>query len=89
MTSQLLRKPKKIRIHKITLKEAENSFEAEVIDDDADIQVVPPYGEDFIEYTMKAKDVIRFLTIFVALAYYYNNTDNALFTEDILEEQEE
>jgi hypothetical protein len=77
-------------------KEEEISFEAEVIDDNADIQVVPSDGEDVIEYTVVAGDVIPFLTILVALvailvalAYYYNNADDALVTQDVLEEQEE
>eukprot|EP00090_Calanus_glacialis_P045469 TRINITY_DN8453_c0_g1_i1.p1 TRINITY_DN8453_c0_g1~~TRINITY_DN8453_c0_g1_i1.p1 ORF type:complete len:313 (-),score=119.41 TRINITY_DN8453_c0_g1_i1:97-1035(-) len=79
-----------------TTKEAENSFEAEVIDDIADIEVVPSDGEDVIEYTVVAGDVIPFLTILVAfvaiivaLGYYYNNADNALVTQDVMEDQEE
>ena len=36
------------------------------INDDTDIQVVPSDGEDVIEYTVVAEDVIPFLTILVA-----------------------
>jgi hypothetical protein len=77
-------------------KEEENSFEAELIGDNANIEVVPSDGEDVIEYTVVAGDVIPFLTILVALvaiivalAYYYKNADDALVTQDVLEEQEE
>ena len=79
-----------------TIKEAEVSFEAEVIEDNADKEVVPLDGEDVIEFTIEAGDVIPFLTVLVAfvgiimgLVYYYNNADNDVGTDDVLEEQEE
>jgi len=61
------------------IKEAENSFEAEVIEDNADIEVVPSEGEEVIEYTLEARDAIPVITIlvalvavFVAIIFYYN-----------------
>jgi len=61
------------------VKEAENSFEAEVIEDNADIEVVPSEGEEVIEYTLEARDALPVITvlvalvaIFVALIFYYN-----------------
>ena len=91
-----MREKNKDNFVQYTTKEAANSFEAEVIDDNADIQVVPSDGEDVIEYTVVAGDVIPFLTILVAfvaiilgLGYYFNTADNALGTQDVLEEQEQ
>jgi len=61
------------------IKEADNSFEAEVIEDNADIEVVPSDDEEVIEYKLEATDVIPIITIFVALVaifvalfFYYN-----------------
>jgi len=61
------------------IKEAEHSFEAEVIDDNEDIKVVPSDDEDVIEYTLETRHILPFLTILVAfvavfagLIFYYN-----------------
>jgi len=61
------------------IKEADDSFEAEVIEDNADIEVVPSDDEEVIEYKLEATDAIPIITIlvclvaiFVALFFYYN-----------------
>jgi len=61
------------------IEEAEHSFEAEVIDDNEDIKVVPSDDEDVIEYTLETRHILPFLTILVAfvavfagLIFYYN-----------------
>jgi len=61
------------------IKEAEHSFEAEVIEDNEEIKVVPSDDEDVIEYTLEARHILPFLTIlvafvaiFVGLIFYYN-----------------
>eukprot|EP00092_Neocalanus_flemingeri_P030145 GFUD01032723.1.p1 GENE.GFUD01032723.1~~GFUD01032723.1.p1 ORF type:complete len:296 (+),score=118.22 GFUD01032723.1:157-1044(+) len=61
------------------IEEAGNSFEAEVIEDNADIEIVPADDEEVIEYTLEASDAVPFLTIlvalvaiFMALLFYYN-----------------
>lgn len=61
------------------IEEAEHSFEAEVIDDNEDIKVIPSDDEDVIEYTLETRHILPFLTILVAfvavfagLIFYYN-----------------
>jgi len=61
------------------IEEAGHSFEAEVIDDNEDIKVVPSDDEDVIEYTLESRHILPFLTIcvafvavFVGLIFYYN-----------------
>merc|ERR1711892_336731 len=61
------------------IEEAGHSFEAEVIEDNEDIKVVPSDDEDVIEYTLESRHILPFLTIcvafvavFVGLIFYYN-----------------
>jgi len=61
------------------IEEAGHSFEAEVIEDNEDIKVIPSEDEDVIEYTLEARHILPFVTIlvafvaiFVALIFYYN-----------------
>lgn len=61
------------------IEEAGHSFEAEVIEDNEDIKVIPSDDEDVIEYTLEARHILPFVTvlvafvaIFVALIFYYN-----------------
>jgi len=61
------------------VKAAKEAFVAEVIPDNADIDVVPDEGEEVIEYTLNAADAIPIgaiavatFAIFLALIFYYN-----------------
>jgi len=61
------------------IEEAEHSFEAEVIEDNEEIKVIPSDDEDVIEYTLETRHILPFLTILVAfiavfagLIFYYN-----------------
>jgi len=61
------------------IEEAGHSFEAEVIEDNEDIKVIPSDDEDVIEYTLESRHILPFLTIcvafvavFVGLIFYYN-----------------
>lgn len=61
------------------VKEAEEAFAAELIPDDADIQVVGDEGEKVVELTMEAGDAIPLgaiavatFAIFLALIFYWN-----------------
>ena len=61
------------------VEEAGHSFEAEVIDDNEDIKVIPSDDEDVIEYTLESRHIlpfvsilVAFVAIFVALIFYYN-----------------
>jgi len=61
------------------IKEAEISFQAEVIEDEEDVQVVPAEDEEVLEYTIEMRHAIPVLTVlvgfiavFYAIIFHYN-----------------
>jgi len=61
------------------VKTAQEAFVAEVIPDNADVEIVPDEGEKVIEYTLNSADAIPIgaiavaaFAIFLALIFYYN-----------------
>ena len=48
------------------IKEADSGFQAEVIEDNEDIEIVPSDNEEVIEYTLEMKHAIPIITVMVA-----------------------
>jgi ribosomal protein S13 len=61
------------------IKEAEHGFQAEVVDDNEEIEILPADNEEVVEYTIEMKHVIpiisimvAFIAVFYALMFHYH-----------------